>query len=207
MMSCSVTKYECLMNPPEMLSTCRQRCTALFSGDKSVPEVLREAGGLGDTFTDPFGFKLNICSEAEFNQEQRSFFISLNHILYKSLPYIPKFTEDGFEMTRIPESLYQHFIQKLQRKGKPENWRLENDRLVVGFMNNQVMIESKDGRKEVLELARSSYLSLDMNDIKKTFAALGPLAERWAGIKLKPTYIYGIRRYGNGSALLSHADQ
>ena len=143
-----MTKYECLMNPPEMLSMCRQRCSALFSGDdKSVPEVLREAGGLGDTFTDPFGFKLNICSEAEFNEEQRSFYISMNNILYKKLPYIPKFTEDGFEMTRIPESLYQHFIQKLQLKGQPENWKDER-----GY---QVMIESK----EVLELGRSLQIS------------------------------------------------
>ena len=39
------------------------------------------------------------------------------------------------------------------------------------------------------------------------FKTLGPLAEEWAGLKLRPTSIYGIRRYLNNSALMSHIDR
>ena len=36
---------------------------------------------------------------------------------------------------------------------------------------------------------------------------LQPLAESWAGVRLKHTYSYGVRRYTNGSWLASHVDR
>ena len=34
-----------------------------------------------------------------------------------------------------------------------------------------------------------------------------PLAESWAGVRLEHTSTYGIRRYTNGSWLISHIDR
>ena len=34
-----------------------------------------------------------------------------------------------------------------------------------------------------------------------------PLAESWAGVRLEHTSTYGIRRYTNGSWLISHVDR
>ena len=42
---------------------------------------------------------------------------------------------------------------------------------------------------------------------EKMLKTLGPIDESWSGVKLKPTSVYGIRRYLNNSALMSHIDK
>ena len=167
------------------------------------------AGGLGDTLTDPFGFRLNICAEDEgFNEDQRQTFVEFNVNIDETLPYIPRFTEHGFEKTRIPEDLYHHLLQKLQEQDHPDNW-VQETMTAPGVINNQVIIEHVEGggEKEVLKFARSKMLGLSSEEIQLSFRRLGPLAEQWAGVKLRPTSIYGIRRYVNNSALISHIDK
>ena len=207
-MSFSVTKEKCLENPSEMLNFCRETCTKLYENEKYLPEILRVVGGLGNTFTDLFGFKLNICSEAEFSQEQVSKTLRHSLIMEERIPYIPKFTNIGFEKSRIPESLYQYFHEKMKARDTPENW-IQETAVAVGYINNQVLVKNVNdgGRQDVLRFARTKVLSLDIDDIKTTFEALGPLAEAWAGVKLKPSSIYGIRRYCHHSTLLTHMDK
>ena len=204
----SVTKEKCLDNPAEMLYLCRETCTKLHENEKILPEILRVLGGLGNIFTDQFGFKLNICSEAEFSEEQESKTLSNNLIIDERLPYIPKFTENGFEKSRIPESLFKYFDEKMKTQETLENW-VQETAVAVGYINNQVLIENVNdgGRQDVLRFARTKVLSLDIEDIKNTFITLGPLAEAWAGVKLKPSGIYGIRRYCHHSILLTHVDK
>merc|ERR1719438_19527 len=61
----NVTKLECHTNPKRMLTLCRETCRNHFKDDKYLPDILELAGGIDDVFMDPFGFKLNICSDAD----------------------------------------------------------------------------------------------------------------------------------------------
>ena len=46
------------------------------------------------------------------------------------------------------------------------------------------------------------------NQLKDTILEfLHPLAEKWSGLKLLGTSVYGIRRYRNGSWLATHVDK
>ena len=194
---------------PDWLRRCRSRCSELLRGESPLAEEVRVAGGLGDTLTDPFGFRLNICAEDEgFNEDQRQTFVEFNVNIDETLPYIPRFTEHGFEKTRIPEDLYHHLLQKLQEQDHPDNW-VQETMTAPGVINNQVIIEHVEGggEKEVLKFARSKMLGLSSEEIQLSFRRLGPLAELWAGVRLRPTSIYGIRRYVNNSALISHIDK
>jgi prolyl 4-hydroxylase len=42
---------------------------------------------------------------------------------------------------------------------------------------------------------------------EQIFKTLGPRAEQWAGLKLAPTSVYGIRRYRSGALLATHVDR
>ena len=201
----NISKLDCHKNPKDLLSQCRKACTKHFEND---PQDFENVGGIGDTFTDPFGFMVNICSEADgFDETQRRTFVQFNVNVDDTVGYIPRFTTRGVEKVRMPESLFRHFQDKLERNAGPDNWIPETE-TAAGVINNQIIAENgTEGSKKVVKIPRSKMLYLDMEDIELTFKTLGPLAEEWAGVKLRPSSIYGIRRYVNNSALISHIDK
>ena len=68
-------------------------------------------------------------------------------------------------------------------------------------------MENEEQESRLLEVHRSHLIELQDDIKEKIFKSLGPLAETWAGAKLLPTSVFGIRRYGNRSALISHLDK
>ena len=190
-----------------MLTLCRETCRNHFKEEKYLPDILELAGGVEDVFVDPFGFKLNICSDADgFDDGQRSVFLSHAINGDENIPYIPKFTNIGFEKTKIPENLFQYLQNKIRENDIPDNWIQEDGAAII---NNQIIVQNveENSGKQVLNIPRSLLLNLNHEDVIKVFKVLGPMAESWSGIKLKPTSIYGIRRYLNNSALFSHIDK
>ena len=202
----NITKHDCQNNPKDFLAQCRQKCSKLLENDPGL--AVESVGGIGDTFTDPFGFLINICSEADgFDEIQRRTFVQFNVNVDNTIGYIPRFTPRGVEKVRMPESLFRHFRDKLERNFGPENW-IQETQTAAGVINNQIIVENETlGSKKVVKIPRSKMLNIDTEDIELTFKTLGPLAEEWAGVKLRPSSIYGIRRYVNNSALISHIDK
>ena len=201
----NVSRDDCYNNPKDLLTQCRQKCSKYLEND---PHAFESVGGIGDTFTDPFGFMIRICSEADgFDETQRRTFVEFNINVDNTLGYIPIFTVKGYEKTRMPESLFRHFRDKLERNTDPENW-IPETQTAAGVINNQIIVENGTlGSKKAVKIPRSKMLYINMEDVELTFKTLGPLAEEWAGVKLRPSSIYGIRRYVNNSALISHIDK
>ena len=59
----------------------------------------------------------------------------------------------------------------------------------------------------MLEYTVYTHVKVGTNIKRSILESLGPLAETWAGIKLRASSLYGIRRYLNMSSLLAHVDQ
>ena len=203
-----VTKHDCVARPKHYLVQCRQTCKSLYQGDKHLPEIFNISGGLEDTFIDPFGFKLNICAEQEgFDDEQRTTFVGFNYNMDVTIPYIPQFTKAAFEKVKIPEELYKYLMDRVESEDKPQNWINETG-TAAGVINNRVVVQHHEtGEKKSVMIGRTRMLALDMESAEKMFVTLGPLAEEWSGVKLRPTSLYGVRRYLNNSALISHTDK
>ena len=201
----NVSKYDCNMRPKEMLTRCRVKCTEHFESDLEIPD---RNGGVGNIFTDPFGFQINICSEAEgFDEAQRRTFVEYRVNIDETIAYIPRFTIKGVEKVKMPEMLFRYFRDKLEKEDVPENW-IQETQTAAGVINNQILVENgTEGSKMVVKIPRSRLLYLDFKDVELIYKTLGPLAEEWAGVKLRPSAIYGIRRYVNNSALISHIDR
>ena len=72
------------------------------------------------------------------------------------------------------------------------------------MMVEEVGVE--DSRK-MIKINRTLLLTLDSDDYKRVVHELWPMAEAWAGVELEFTSVYGIRRYLNNSALISHIDR
>ena len=107
-----------------------------------------------------------------------------------TLGYIPLFTVKGYEKARMPESLFRHFRDKLERNADPENWIAETQ-TAAGVINNQIIVENGTlGSKKVVKIPRSKMLYINMQDVELTFKTLGPLAEEWSGVKLRPSSIF-----------------
>ena len=194
----------------EMMIKCRQTCKKILIQEENyVSDDIKAVGGLDDLLVDKFGFKLNICSEAEgFDEQQRTNFVVFQNKNELVIPYIPKFTKTGIEKTRIPKELFSFLVEKIKNGDKSNKWAVET-KTAAGVINNQMMVEKvgvEDSRK-MIKINRTLLLNLDSDDYKRVVHELWPMAEAWAGVELEFTSVYGIRRYLNNSALISHIDR
>lgn len=209
-----VKRKDCLIphtkQGKENMIKCRHTCKKLLlEKGNYIPEDVIAVGGVDDILKDRFGFKLNICSEAEgFDEKQRQ-----NTVLYQYLndvviPYITKFTKKGIEKTKIPSELFSFLVEKINNGDKTNQWTVET-MPQPGVINNRMMVEKVgvDDSRKIIHLNRTLMLTLDSDDYKRVVHELWPLAEAWAGVELEFTSVYGIRRYLNNSALISHIDK
>lgn len=105
---------------------------------------------------------------------------------------VPSFSEKGFELTRMPPDLFK----KLQEKVTPylENgWERLRPEGPIDVVNTH-----PDRPSKMIDLGPLS---------REIHNALLPMHEAWSGIKLRPSSIYGVRAYQNGSSLLMHVDK
>lgn len=106
----------------------------------------------------------------------------------------PKFTKQGFELSRLPKSVYDKLIYAANMA--VENW--EN-------------LEIEEGVDDSIYNSNINYLAPKMFEDNELFNEIHmdllPLHENWAKMRLFPTSIYGIRFYRNRSSLVMHADK
>ena len=173
-----------------------------------LPEGITSYGGLDDVFVDQFGFKIGLCSLKEgFEDLQRDTYIRFFRSMDENIPYIPKFTDRGFWKTKIPEHLYRDILEA-REKALEEGKIFEETSPQPGTINYQAIVENPvEEQSMVLKLNRTQMVYLTNEISEKMFKTLGPVAEQWSGVKLKPTSVYGMRRYLNNSALISHIDK
>ena len=213
--SCKRVKKEDCLTPhtkkgKENMIKCRQKCKKfLIEEGNHIPEDVSAVGGVDDILQDRFGFKLNICSEAEgFDEVQRKNVVIFQNLNDVVIPYIPKFTETGVDKTKIPSELFSFLVEKIKNGDKTNKWAVET-LTQPGVINDRMMVEKvgMDDSRKMIHLNRTLMLTLDSDDYKRVVYELWPLAEAWSGVELDMTAVYGIRRYLNNSALISHIDK
>ena len=112
-----------------------------------------------------------------------------NWMQYVQGRYVRTFTELGFQLAKVPPHIKQILEEKLAEG--LQNW----DSLRT------------EGAIPVIHGPDSKFIDIQ-DTLKQVQRELLPLHEAWiGGIKLKPTSIYGIRAYRNGSSLAMHCDK
>lgn len=104
---------------------------------------------------------------------------------------LPNLTNNGFKKEVLDQSLFakiQQFYKENQDKAKIE--------VVKGFIHN-----SEDDEPA------STLVELDTQLKTEIHSHLKPLLEQWSSTKLEPTYVYGIRVYGEDAILKEHRDR
>ncbi|MCP4959091.1 MAG: 2OG-Fe(II) oxygenase [Actinomycetia bacterium] len=102
--------------------------------------------------------------------------------------YMPNFTPQGFELALLPASMYlrlREFVDQGIGSAGPE---FEADEDIY-----------LDGHPD--------FLALDPQLADDVIAELKPMHERWAGVPLEESAIYGVRVYRDGHRLLPHVDR
>lgn len=103
---------------------------------------------------------------------------------------LPKFTTKGFEVIQTPPN-----VARLLRNALSEaltHWEdlpLEETYDIYNIFN-----------------LRPKFVSIP-NLANFVHTELRSIHEAWAGISLKPTSVYGVRMYQNGSSLVMHLDK
>eukprot|EP00471_Norrisiella_sphaerica_P003140 CAMPEP_0184486480 /NCGR_PEP_ID=MMETSP0113_2-20130426/7966_1 /TAXON_ID=91329 /ORGANISM="Norrisiella sphaerica, Strain BC52" /LENGTH=600 /DNA_ID=CAMNT_0026868377 /DNA_START=118 /DNA_END=1920 /DNA_ORIENTATION=+ len=110
-------------------------------------------------------------------------------------PSLPKYSETGTKMIKIPEPLYKElldFYNKYLPSRSVESWDIHG----ATQMN--------------FHEVGSDLVYLDLDAAKRDFLAnhyIKPLLEEWSGIKLKLSSFYGLREYFPGAWLRNHIDR
>ena len=105
---------------------------------------------------------------------------------------IPSYTEIGFTKEKLPAEIHNKIINFY--KSNLSNKQEEN--VAGGYIQNakedkesSITIELPDQLRDEIHLSIQDQL------------------EEWSGIKLLPTYVYGVRTYLDGAILNSHKDR
>jgi hypothetical protein len=101
---------------------------------------------------------------------------------------VPAITPTGFAKQKAPKKLFDDVLQFF--KQMEPHQRLETS---VGPCINQ-------------EEAPTYMVSLSHDLRERIFAEFKPILENWSNLVLKPTSLYGIRKYTHGSVLKMHVD-
>ena len=192
-----------------LLSVCRRECQDYYRNhSKNIPDLVDSFGGVEDVLPQPFGFSLPVCSAREgyFNKSVAYTQINFQKFIPEIIPFIPPFTRKGFMQSTIPTSLFDTILKF--RSECLKSGKLQTESLDPGIINGHTVVENlKIQESKEIIINRTQMMNLDESTKEIIFKTLGPLAERWANLKLTPTSIYGIRRYRNMSTLLAHVDQ
>ena len=149
-----------------------------------------------------------MCSLREGYSDPRMRATQINYVKFirEIVKFIPALTDQGFHKTRVPESLHNRLLSFRDESLMTGN--LVSESPDPGVINGPTVIQHRRLQlSKQITIPRSQMMSLDTDTRREVFRTLGPLAEAWAGLKLIPTSIYGIRRYRNMSTLLAHVDQ
>jgi len=104
---------------------------------------------------------------------------------------VPKYTEIGFKKETMDKSIHQKILDFYQ----------ENDALlkVENVAGGFVKTEGEGSPSHTIEMPDELRDEIHQSFLKR--------AEAWSGIKLLPTYVYGVRVYNRGATLESHVDR
>ncbi|XP_059089948.1 uncharacterized protein LOC131885796 isoform X2 [Tigriopus californicus] len=154
-----------------------------------------------DTFEDVAGFKVQWNDpEDGWDEEKREDLLLIHSKNLLQPRYVPKLTKTGYRKIKIPDELYEFLLE--QRNIFDLSW--EN----CGHGAHQNCDRRLDGdkfeSKENVQLVGSRRPNLVKKVVQQT---LEPLLEKWSGIKLTPTLVYGFRRYLRGAWLSLHVDR
>jgi len=154
------------------------------------PDTMHE----GTTITK--GVKYIITSwwrENDWNgAEDANLFANLNKPnVYTSKEQIPKLTEKGFKVVKVPA----------------ETWGLIKDAYEI--LKNKKENEVFEGKENVIIGGGSDIYSFEhLTSIRSLIhKQLQPLHEEFCGQKIEPSFIYGIRSYKKGATLIKHFDR
>lgn len=104
---------------------------------------------------------------------------------------IPSYTEVGF----LKDKLDVHLVSKIRTFYNENQQHLKTEVVAGGYIET----DSKQSASETIELTDDLRNEIHSSLLKK--------AESWSGIKLLPTYVYGIRIYHRGAKLNPHRDR
>jgi prolyl 4-hydroxylase len=102
---------------------------------------------------------------------------------------LPAYEPTGFKKLRIPKPLF----------GEIQNFYEENQ--------SQFVEEVVEGFISGVGDSGSALLPLPLEISDNIHKNLQPQLEKWCGVKLEPTFVYGIRKYGRGARLKVHRDR
>jgi len=105
---------------------------------------------------------------------------------------VPNYTKIGFEKDTLPKPLFNKIV----------NFYRENFQHQV-----KETVAEKFIKNEEPNVTKSSLIQLPNSIQKEIQDCLKPVLEIWSGLKLEPTFVYGIRVYHNGTALKVHRDR
>ena len=104
--------------------------------------------------------------------------------------WVPKFTEVGFEKTKIPDDIFASL--------KAEHKRLKSQMVLEGcakaVINCEEILDNPEEQMSYLADSRKTFLMTPKQEVLDQMkTSLLTLAEEWSGIKLEHTSTYGIR--------------
>ncbi len=103
--------------------------------------------------------------------------------------YLTNYTRDGILKTRIPDGIYNKIL----------TYYRDNKSSATDELGQEKYIVSAEGTpSRMIELPEEMRVEIH--------AELKSLLEQWSNITLHPRYVYGIREYGPGAALIPHLD-
>ena len=123
--------------------------------------------------------------------------------------------ENEFDYEEDLRLYNEHMVEQQglpQKYSNAEYHVIDTPTEVTNMLTTIMMSEKGNGKQEtgITEITGGSKIfSLDdypaqKNRIHELYL---PIAERLSGKKLQPTYVYGLRQYGNGAVLKAHRDR
>ena len=104
---------------------------------------------------------------------------------------VPSFTEKGFEVIQTPNHIHERLYRSVMKNGISIFDQLPEEQGVADSIYGPV-----------------SPKFVNIADVSSSVhRELLPLHEAWSGLKLRPTSIYGVRLYQNGSTIVMHNDK
>jgi len=190
-----------------MLAECRRTCRERYLG-QPLPRIIETYGGLEDHLVDVFGFKTPICAENGGGQlESREIMLMLSSKTKEEeqKAWVPKFTEIGFEKTKIPPDVYKMLLWEYEK----EIPFMYHEPFARGGINaEQIVSNEKKGQSRIQNMDRAFLTNLSPYVGNQLVEQLHPLAEEFSKVKVKPdTLTLSIRRYANGSTVFPHVDR
>ncbi|MCF6215840.1 MAG: 2OG-Fe(II) oxygenase [Emcibacter sp.] len=105
---------------------------------------------------------------------------------------VPNYTKIGFEKDTLPKPLFKKIVNFYRENFKHQVKETVAERFI---------------KNEEPNVTKSSLIQLPDSIQKEIQNCLKPVLEIWSGLKLDPTFVYGIRVYHNGTALKVHRDR